>query len=237
LEKTPTNLLLQALPAADFDLLRPNLHSEPMVHHDVLFEPGDVIDRAYFPITGAISLVVLLASGQMVEASIAGRDGVVGGAAALNGPASLSRAVVQLEGKTSYIAIQHLARAADQSRNIRKMLVQHEQALLAQSQQSAACNVSHNLETRLARWLLRARDLAPGDDLRLTQEFLSEMLGVQRSSVSIVANNLQQQGLIKYNRGKVQIVNVQGLRQLACECYDTVKKHYQSMLTSVSAGA
>jgi CRP-like cAMP-binding protein len=109
-------------------------------------------------------------------------------------------------------------------------LVRHEQVLLVQAQQSAACNASHALEARLARWLLRCRDLTADDTLALTQEFLAQMLGVRRTSVSMVANALQKAGLIEYRRGKVQIRNLEGLRKTSCECYATVKLEYDRLL-------
>ena len=107
--------------------------------------------------------------------------------------------------------------------------------LLAQSQQSGACNASHTVEARMCRWLLRSCDLMQSDDLNLTQEFLGQMLGVQRTSISIVAAALQRAGLISYRRGHVKILNVEGLKEAACECYETVKGHYEQMLTSYDA--
>lgn len=112
------------------------------------------------------------------------------------------------------------------------MLVRHAEALFAQAQQSVACNVTHALEARLARWLLRSRDLAGSDSLPLTQEFLSQMLGVRRTSVSLVANTLQHAGLIHYRRGHIQIINSEGLREVACECYETVKRNYDRLLNN-----
>ena len=108
--------------------------------------------------------------------------------------------------------------------------MRHEQTVYAQAQQSAACNASHHVEARLCRWMLRARDLSGSDVLPFTQEFLAEMLGVRRTSVSVVAHTLQQAGFIKYIRGRIQIINVDGLEQAACECYGTVKAHYDALL-------
>ena len=157
--------------------------------------------------------VVDLADGQMVEASMVGRDGIVGGACALDGQISLNRGIVQLPGGASILKVAQLRKAAEQSSAFRAMLIRHEQLVFVQAQQSAACNASHKMEARLSRWLLRARDLTGEDDLLLTQEFLSQMLGVQRSSVSLVANSLQQAGLIRYQRydsavGKVHMLDV-----------------------------
>ncbi len=119
---------------------------------------------------------------------------------------------------------------AEQSLPLRTVLLRHEQVLFAQAQQSAACNASHTVDARLARWLLRARDLSGSDQLELTQEFLSQMLGVRRSSVSPVANELQRSGIIRYNRGRIEIIDLKGLQSASCECYGTVKAHYDRLL-------
>ena len=110
------------------------------------------------------------------------------------------------------------------------MLIRHEQILLAQAQQSAACNVSHSIEARLSRWLLWTRELSGSDTLGLTQEFLAQMLGVRRTSVSLVANTLQNAGLIRYRRGRIEITDLEGLRAASCECYGRVKMHYDRLL-------
>jgi CRP-like cAMP-binding protein len=117
-----------------------------------------------------------------------------------------------------------------QSETLLSLLIRHEQTVYAQAQQSAACIASHHVEARLCRWMLRARDLSGSDTLPFTQEFLAEMLGVQRSSVSVVAHTLQRAGLIKYSRGRIQIVNLEGLQEASCECYATVKSHYHALL-------
>jgi CRP-like cAMP-binding protein len=114
--------------------------------------------------------------------------------------------------------------------SLQKSLYRHQQALLSHAQQSAACNITHEIEARLARWLLRAHDLTGGNKLDLTQQFLAEMLGVQRSSVSLVAHTLQQAGLIRYRRGHVELLNIDGLRETACECYEVVKMNYEALL-------
>ena len=128
--------------------------------------------------------------------------------------------------------VQRLRKVAEASAAIRTTLVRHEQVLLAQAQQSAACNASHTVEARMARWLLRCRDLSGSDTLPLTQEFLAEMLGVRRTSVSLVAGTLQRAGLITYRRGHIQITDLEGLRDASCECYATVKAQYDRLLNT-----
>jgi CRP-like cAMP-binding protein len=120
-----------------------------------------------------------------------------------------------------------------QSQTFISTIIRHEQTTLVQSQQSTACMAAHDVEARLCRWLLRARDLWEGDHLPFTQEFLAEMLGVRRTSVSTVAHTLQRAGLIKYSRGNIEILDVEGLQEAACECYQSVKDHYERLLGTV----
>ena len=181
------------------------------------------IDQVYFPHQGIVSIVAELTTGEMIETAMIGREGVVGGLSALDSNISIGTAIVQIAGAASVVDVGPVRHLAEQSIGFRATLIKHEQVLLAQSQQSAACNATHTLEARLSRWLLRCRDLIGGDDLSLTQEFIAEMLGVRRTSVSIVANTLQQAGLIKYKRGKIRVLNLEGLRESACECYGTVR--------------
>lgn len=218
-----SNHVLASLPAADLDLLLPHLQFVELPQETILFEAGGTISRIYFPHGGIVSLVVELSSGEMIEAAMIGREGVVGGLAALDGNVSVSRAIIQVAGAASAVDVDVVRRLADHSVGFRTTLIKHEQLLLAQSQQSAACNATHTLEARLSRWLLRCRDLIGGDDIALTQEFVAQMLGVRRTSVSIVANTLQQAGFIKYKRGHIRLLDVHGLRESACECYGAVK--------------
>ncbi|MGZ5876332.1 MAG: Crp/Fnr family transcriptional regulator [Bradyrhizobium sp.] len=224
------NRLLAPLPAAEFELLRPHLKPFEMVQGDLLFDAGDPVNWVYFPHGGVISLVVGLGDGQMIEAAMVGRDGVVGGAAALDGKVALNRGLVQIEGIASILDVGILRKAAERSPHFRTTLIRHEQALFAQAQQSAACNASHTVEARLSRWLLRSRELAGSNTLGLTQEFVAQMLGVRRTSVSLVANTLQNAGLIRYSRGRIQVTNLDGLRAASCECYGRVKAQYDRLL-------
>jgi CRP-like cAMP-binding protein len=231
-----SNLVLAALPAADLGLLLPHLRSIELPQETIVFEAGDAISRVLFPHAGVISLVVELASGETIEAAMIGREGVVGGLSALDGNISISRAIVQVAGTASTVEVEHVCQLCEKSVSFRTTLIKHEQVLLAQSQQSAACNATHTIEARLSRWLLRCRDLTGSDDLPLTQEFIAQMLGVRRTSVSIVAHTLQKAGLIKYKRGHIRVVDLKGLRESACECYWTVKS-LSDRLIGAHAGA
>jgi CRP-like cAMP-binding protein len=159
-----------------------------------------------------------------------GRDSVYGAAAALNGRVALNDAIVQIPGAASTIDVAHLRKAAADSASLRAALIRHAEFVFVQAQQSAACNATHTLEARLARWLLRAHDLSGGDTLLLTQEFLGQMLGVQRTSLSLVANTLQTAGLIRYRRGRIEIINLEGLMESSCQCYKAVRTQYDRLL-------
>jgi CRP-like cAMP-binding protein len=231
----PPNRLLSSLAAADIDAIRPHLETMDLPQETVLFEDGDPISRVYFPHRGIISLLVDLASGEMIETAMIGRDSLVGGVSAIDGKVSLNRAVVQVAGVASVLSADRLRHAAAQSDDLRAILIRHEQAILAQSQQSAACNAAHTLEARLARWLLRCRDLLDSEDIPLTQEFIAQMLGVRRASVTLVANTLQQAGLIAYKRGHIRVQDVEGLKESACECYGTLRSHADRLLGPAAA--
>jgi CRP-like cAMP-binding protein len=224
------NLLLDQLSQADFDRLEPYLKLTSFNQRTVLFEAEQEIEHVYFPTGAVVSLVVALEGGEMVEAAMVGSDGVVGALAALDGRISLSRGVVQLGGEIAVCSIEGLKSAALQSPTLLALLVRHEQTVYAQAQQSAACLATHHIQARLCRWLLRARDLAGTDTLNFTQEYLAEMLGVRRTTVTVVAHTLQSAGLIKYSRGKIQILDKEALEDGACECYETVKRHYARLL-------
>jgi CRP-like cAMP-binding protein len=162
------NRLLASLVPADIELLRPHLKPTELKNETVLYEAGDPIDRVYFPHSGIISLVVELSGGQGIEAAMIGRDSVLGATAALDGQVSLNKAIVQLPGTGETLDVGRFRAVAEQSPALRTTLLHHEQVLFAQAQQSAACNASHAVEARLARWLLRSRDLSGSDTLALT---------------------------------------------------------------------
>ncbi|KRR06580.1 MULTISPECIES: Crp/Fnr family transcriptional regulator [Bradyrhizobium] len=224
------NLLLASLSPGDLAALQPHLKLAHFEQEQVLYEAGDTIDATYFPTSAVISIVVTLSSGQVVEAAMVGRDGVIGASAALDGKTALSRAVIQLSGEAMVCSSAGLRGAAMQSQPLLSLLIRHEQTLYAQAQQSTACMAAHHVDARLCRWLLRSRDLSQSDTLLFTQEFLAEMLGVNRTSVTVVAHTLQQAGIIQYTRGKIRITNLVGLQDAACECYEAVKSQYQGLL-------
>jgi CRP-like cAMP-binding protein len=195
------NLLLKSLSAADFSLIEPHLRPLEFKQHKVLFEAGQSVSTVYFLYNAIVSLVVTLSTGESIEAAMVGRDGVIGASAALDGRVSLSRAIVLIAGDGAACDAEALKGAAIQSPTLHSLLIRHEQVVYAQAQQTAACNATHNIDERLVRWLLRARDLSRSDTLPFTQEFLAQTLGVRRTSVTVVARTLQEAGFLSTRGG------------------------------------
>src|SRR5262249_49196073 len=199
-------------------------------HEAVLVETGEALQRAYFPHRGVISLVVKLAKGEHVQVAMIGRGSLLGAFAAMGDASALNSAVVLVPGTASVLDLDRLRPAADQSSSLRTLLARHALAVYAQVQQTAGCNAAHPVESRLSRCLLQTHDLSGDYRLLLTQEVLAQMIGARRNSVSLVANTLQHANYIHYSRGHIQINNLDGLRQTACECYATVKAQYDRLL-------
>lgn len=230
METRPPNGFLSALSADDYELLRAHLRTTDLPHEAVLVETGETLRRAYFPHRGVISLVVSLAKGEHVQVAMIGRDSLLGTLAVLGHAIALNTAVVLVPGAASVMDLDRLRAAADQSASLRNLLIRHGLAVYAQVQQTAGCNASHPVESRLSRCLLQTHDLSGDVRLLLTQEALAQMIGARRNSVSLVANTLQQANYIHYSRGHIQVNNLDGLRQTACECYATVKTQYERLL-------
>jgi CRP-like cAMP-binding protein len=228
----PPNRLLQVLPAAEFQSLSPHLETVELAKGSVLTEAGAPLQSVYLPHSGIVSMMVGLTEGQTVEVAMVGRDSLVGAAAALDAGPALTDAIVVVPGKASVLKAEDLRAVTGRSGVLRRHLVQHEQALLAQAQQSAACNASHSVESRLSRLLLRARDLCDSERLPLTQEILAQMIGVRRNAVSIVAHAFQQAGLVSYSRGQIEIRDIDGLRKTSCECYAVVRTQCERLLNA-----
>jgi CRP-like cAMP-binding protein len=216
--------LLAALQPPDFALLSPHLKDLHLKQGILLQESGDPIEQVYFPQSGMISVLATMQEGKAVETATVGREGAVGIMAGLGGRRAAGRAVVQIEGRCSQIAVAPFRAAIDRSDDIHDLIVRYNDTQMALIQQSAGCNALHHAEKRLCRWLLQTRDRSDSDMLSLTHEFLSEMLGVQRSSVTLIARQLQTEGLIRYRRGQVDIVDRDGLENKACECYEVRRR-------------
>jgi CRP-like cAMP-binding protein len=223
------NRLLAALPAEVLDALQTHLRIVKLQAGQVLSEVGEEIRQVYFPQTSVISLVVELQAGDIIETAMIGRDGVVNAAAALDGRISFSKCLVQFAGTASVVDVGPLREIAPKHQRFRSLLSYCEEVTLAHVQQSVACNARHSIEARACRWLLRMRDLTNSEDIGLTHEQLAQMLGVRRAGVSVVAENLQKEGLIKYHRGLVRLYDIERLRQTSCECYGVVETLYEKM--------
>ena len=234
-----TNLLLAALPAADYARIAPLLATVPLKLQEPIHKPGEAIRHVYFPGGGFCSVLTVLEDGTMVEVATIGREGAVGVSAIFDGdgdgdgtaPRSLS--MVQAASDTCYrMPVQQFRQEMERRGAFYELLTRYTQALLGLIMQSTACNAVHTVEQRLARWFLMAHDRVGTDSFPLTQEFVAMMLGVARPTVTIVAGTLQRAGLITYQRGKVTVLDREKLEAASCECYRTVT----SLLDNVTSG-
>jgi CRP-like cAMP-binding protein len=230
------NFILNRLDADLLGRLLPNLSVVQLASGDVLAGTHERVEKVYFPHTGVISCVVETIGGGAIETGMIGNDGAFGSSQALDDKVSLNHVVMQVPGAASVISSDHLRKAADDLPVFRGLLVKYEQFFLAQVQQTAACNALHTVRARTCKWLLRMQELA-GDNLPLTQEFLAQMMGVRRTSVTGVATELQSSGMISYSRGHIHIKDLEQIRQTACECDADVRSHYRRMFHSNEADA
>jgi CRP-like cAMP-binding protein len=225
LSNSPNHFLV-SLPSSDRELLEPHLRPLELPQGSVLHKAEETINRIYFPYGGVVSLVVGFSNGQYVEAGMLGRNSVIGGGAALDGGVALNEAISQVASSGVAGEAKAVKQLASQSETLRIAFARHQEMAAAQTQQVAACNALHDLEERLCRWLLQTRDLIRSDTLPLTQEFLGQMLGVRRTSVTLVARKLQEARLINYRRGHIHVIDVEGLQDSCCECYLAVNNHF-----------
>lgn len=224
------NRLLSALSSEDKALLAPYLTPTDLEKGRLLYDPGDDIDQVYFPNDGVISLMTLMESGAAIESATIGREGALGLMVAVAPRQSLSRAIVQAPGSALRIAAAPLHEAWTRSAALRHLVDRHNEALFGHAIQSVACNALHAVEARFCRWLLSCHDRIDSNTVSLTQEFLADMLGVQRTTVTAVAGSLQTKGLIRYRRGVVDILDRAGLEAMTCECYGAVRRSYERLL-------
>ena len=227
---TLQNRLIDALPGEDRGLIAPHLALVDLPRGRLLYDPGDSIDVVYFPHDGVISLMTLMENGAAIESATIGREGALGLMAAVAPRQSLSRAIVQTPTRAARISASQLHDAWSKSPRIRDLVDRHNEALFGHAIQSVACNALHSVEARFCRWLLTCHDRISTDTVALTQEFLADMLGVQRTTVTAVARALQEKGAIRYRRGIVDIIDRTLLEQLACECYGVIRRTYERLL-------
>ena len=224
------NRLLATLPPADYGLVGPYLTHIDLERGRLLYDPGDPIDTVYFPHDGVISLMTLMENGAAIESATIGPEGALGLMAAVSPRQSLSRAIVQTPCRAARISAALLHEAWEKSPAIRRFIDRHTEALFGHAAQSAACNALHSVEARFCRWLLTCHDRISTSTVALTQEFLADMLGVQRTTVTAVARTLQERGYIRYRRGVVDIIDRAGLEAMTCECYGVVRRTYERLL-------
>lgn len=231
------NHLLATIDPEDLEALSGDLEPVTLEKGSLLYEPGDEVQLVYFPHNAVVSLMTLMRTGEAIESATVGREGAVGLTAFRIPHQSWSRAIVQVGGEASRIEAARLREALAGARQFPSVIDRHSQALFGHVAQSVACNALHSVEARFCRWLLSCRDRISTDRISLTQEFLADMLGVQRTTVTVVARTLQASGLIRYSRGVVDILDRQGLEASACECYRVVRRHYERLLPGCFEGA
>lgn len=223
-----SNEILLSLPRKELDIILPELDSIDLMTHEVLNETGLPIQNCYFPNSGLASIVNLQSDGKSVEVGVTGKEGFVGLPLVVGFSSSSTRALVQVAGTAVRLSAAALERLLPNCPHLEKALNRYSQLLGVQSTQIAACNRLHEVDERLARWLLMTQDRLGGDIVPLTQEFLSHMLGTRRASVTVAAGVLQKAGLIQYRRGAVTIVNRAKLEAASCECYQLIVRQVRS---------
>jgi len=224
------NRLLAALPDAEYQRLVPHLERVPLCVKQVLHKAGESIEYVYFPNRAIVSLISTPEEGSMVEVGLVGNEGIVGIPAVLGDNIATTSAMVQREDSGMRMEASLLKTEFGQGGVLQSLLLRYTQALYALASQNAACNRLHQLDERLARWLLLVCDRVGSNELLLTQQFISKMLGVRRAGVTEAANRLQLAGLIRYNRGRITILNRQKLEAASCSCYGIVKREYARLL-------
>lgn len=221
------NLLLRRLPAADHARIAGDLEPVSLEFKETLYEDGKQITHVYFPTTSMASLVtVSINGGEPVEAGTAGDEGMVGLAAFLEAPRAFGRALCQIPGDAWRMTADRFAAAVACSDSLRHLMLRYTHAVTAMMAQGVACNRWHDTRARMARWLLTTHDRVHRDSFPLTQEFLGQMLGVRRPAVSLAGTSLQSDGLIRYARGKITIVDRAGLERTSCECYGQIRDEF-----------
>ena len=224
------NRLLAALSPEVLQRLQPDLE---LIHLDLgasLYESGDSVRNAYFPVDSIVSLLYVLEDGASTEIAVVGNDGVVGVALFMGGGSTPSRAVVQSAGSTYRISGAALIKEFNRGGELQQVLLRYTQALITQMTQTAVCNRHHSLDQQLCRWLLLSMDLLPRNELRMTQELIANMLGVRRVGITEAARKLHSKGYIDSQRGLITLTDRAGLKAHSCECYRVITEEYRRLL-------
>jgi CRP-like cAMP-binding protein len=224
------NQLLAALSKKDWAAIEGDFEPVSLNARLVLQEPGQKVRHVYFPTDGVVSMINEQTPGEVVEVATIGREGMSGIHVFLRGDEMPSRCIVQVPGEGFRMRPRTFLKLADQNERFRTLLSRYALALMNQIAQSTACNRFHEVQERCARWLLQTHDRVDGDTFQLTQEFLAQMLGVNRPTVSVAAGMLQQAGLISYTRGVITVKKRKGLEEASCSCYRTITREYDRLL-------
>jgi CRP-like cAMP-binding protein len=224
------NHLLSRLSDDGYAALAPMLHSTELAVRQVVHERDQPFTDVYFPVSATISAILPLLDGAAVEVGTVGNEGVSAVELLAGAASPINNFICQIPGQAICMAVQDFRQSLDTAPELRRVAFSYLQCYMAQMAQSAACNSQHAVEARFSRWMLITHDRVEGDEFRLTQEFMAQMLGVHRPSVSLIASQFQSAGLIRYNRGNIQIVNRQGLEEVCCECYAQVRDRFERLL-------
>lgn len=229
---TVKNRLLSLLSQETYEKLSPSLKEVFLETGVILHDPTEIIEQVYFPIDCLISVTITMDNGATAETTLLGKHEVLGiNAVISNRPAiTQTTCMIQQEGSLLKIDARVLRQEFNQNQELRDVLLDFTQAMIAQVSQTAACNSLHTLEQRFARWLLEVQARSESNDLKITQEFIAHMLGVRRAGVTQAAQKFKEKGLIRYGRGHIQIIDQQGLESSACECFSCLKKEYDRLL-------
>ena len=217
-----------------WDRWLPQLESVELRLGQVLHESRETLSHVYFPTTAIVSLLHVMENGAAAEIAVVGDDGIVGVPLFMGGQSTTSRAVVQSAGKAFQLKAQQLMDEFNRNGAVLHLLLRYTQALITQMAQTAVCNRHHSLDQQLCRWLLLSLDRLEGNELVMTQELIANMLGVRREGVTEAAANLQREGLIRYARGHISVLDRAGLEQRTCECYEVVRREYDRLLPKVT---
>ena len=218
------NELLAALPAKDYQRLERRWEEIPLVFEALIYSPNEVISDVYFPNSGIVSFVAGVNERSTLEVGLVGKEGMVGLSVFMGAKSSLNQAVVQGEGSAMKMKATELRKECHGGGVLRRLLERYAHSMLTQITQSAVCNQFHSMDERLSRWLLMTQDRMGRDEFQITQQFLSNMLGVRREGVSMAAGALQKRGLIRYSRGCLNVLDRAGLEAASCGCYEIIKR-------------
>jgi CRP-like cAMP-binding protein len=226
------NFILDALSPEEYERLAADLEPVPLRAGEVLYDPEEPVTHVYFPNRGTVSVVSVFEDGAGVEVCMVGNEGMFGINVVLGSVAAPLKAVVQIEGDALRMRADKVRREFRAGGQLHDLLLRYTQAFIIQIAQNAACNSTHPVEGRLAKWLLTCQDRAHSDELGLTHEFISEMLGVRRAGVTEAAGRLQDSGVIRYRRGRISILDRRGLEAASCVCHAIVKREFDHLLSS-----